>query len=338
MKFKFPNELGITVVLIIISVILSLLSPMFFTTSNIFTLLLNTVNIGLLAIGEAFVLLTGGIDLSVGAVLALSGVITAVIFQAHFPWYIAAITGILSGVITGLFNGVVIRYTKVPPFIATFASMGVASSIPLIITQANPIPIINQGFSFVGQGFVFKIIPFPVIVFVIVAILAHIILSRTVFGIHVYAFGGNRESSRLSGINTTLTEISVYVISGTLAGLSGVILASRLASGYPTAGAGNSLFEAISAAVVGGVSLFGGIGSIPGAFVGAVIIGTLADGMNILNVDSYWQPLVIGLVILVAVTVDTLRSVRKGGNKFGVLFKRKSVVFSSTEVQEKKTS
>ncbi|MCY0891978.1 MAG: ABC transporter permease [Acidibacillus sp.] len=337
MKFKFPNELGITAVLVIIAIILSLLSPMFFTTSNIFTLLLNTVNIGLLAIGEAFVLLTGGIDLSVGAVLALSGVITAVVFQAHYPWYIAAIIGILSGMITGLFNGVVIRYTKVPPFIATFASMGVASSIPLIITQANPIPIINQSFSFVGQGFVFQVIPFPVIVFVVVAILAHIILSRTVFGIHVYAFGGNRESSRLSGINTTLTEISVYVISGTLAGLSGVILASRLASGYPTAGAGNSLFEAISAAVVGGVSLFGGIGSIPGAFVGAVIIGTLADGMNILNVDSYWQPLVIGLVILVAVTVDTLRSARKGKNRIKLMFKGKSAMLS-TDVKEKKST
>lgn len=312
MKRKIPNELGITLVLIAIGAVLSFFSNMFLTTSNIFTLLLNTVNIGLLAMGEAFVLLTGGIDLSVGAVLALSGVVTALVYQAHMPWYVASLAGILSGVLTGLFNGIVIRFTKVPPFIATFASMGVASSIPLIVTQANPIPIINNSFSFIGQGFVLKVIPFPVIVFVVVAVLAHIVLSRTVFGIHVYAFGGNRESSRLSGINTPRVEIMVYVISGALAGLSGVILASRLASGYPTAGAGNSLFEAISAAVVGGVSLFGGIGSIPGAFVGALIIGTLSDGMNILNVDSYWQPLVIGVVILIAVTIDTLRSSEQG--------------------------
>ncbi|UOF89571.1 ABC transporter permease [Fodinisporobacter ferrooxydans] len=312
MKTKFPNELGITIVLIVIAVILSFLSQMFFTTSNIFTLLLNTVNIGLLALGQAFVLLTGGIDLSVGSVLALSGVLTALVFQAHFPWYIASIIGILSGMATGLFNGLVIRYTKVPAFIVTFASMGVASSIPLIVTQANPIPIFDKTFAFLGQGFVFSVIPFPVIVFVAVAILAHIVLSRTVFGIHVYSFGGNRESSRLSGINTSRVEILVYMISGTLAGLSGVILASRLASGYPTAGADNELFQAISAAVVGGVSLFGGVGTIPGAFVGALIIGTLSDGMNILNVNSYWQPLVIGVVILIAVTVDTLRSAEKG--------------------------
>ncbi|MCF8566708.1 ABC transporter permease [Alicyclobacillus tolerans] len=326
MRRKFPNELGITIVLIVIGAILSLLSDRFFTTSNIFTLLLNTVNIGLLAIGESFVLLTGGIDLSVGAILALSGVMTALVYQAHLPWYVASLAGIVSGLLTGLFNGVVIRYTRVPPFIATFASMGVASSIPLIITQANPIPIINKAFGFVGQGFVFSVIPFPVIIFVLVAIVAHIVLSRTVFGTYVYAFGGNRESSRLSGINTPRVEILVYVISGTLAGLSGVILASRLASGYPTAGAGNSLFEAISAAVVGGVSLFGGIGSIPGAFVGALIIGTLSDGMNILNVNSYWQPLVIGLVILIAVTIDTIRSSRSGKLKSRLRVSRKATV------------
>ncbi|RIV18208.1 ABC transporter permease [Alicyclobacillaceae bacterium I2511] len=315
MRHKVPNELGITLVLVVIVVILSFLSSMFFTTSNVFTLLLNSVNIGLLAIGESFVLLTGGIDLSVGAVLAFSGVLTALAFQAHMPWYVACITGILAGLLTGLFNGIVIRYTKVPPFIATFASMGVASSIPLIVTQANPIPIINKTFEYIGQGFIFRVIPVPVVILIIVAIIAHVVLSRTVFGIHVYAFGGNRQSSRLSGINTSRIEVLVYVISGTLAGLSGVILASRLASGYPTAGAGNSLFEGISAAVVGGVSLFGGIGTIPGAFVGALIIGTLSDGMNIMNVDSYWQPLVIGAVILIAVTIDTFRSSKEGRMK-----------------------
>lgn len=312
MTRRLPSEFGITVVLLIIGLVLSLISPMFFTTSNIFTLLLNTVNIGLLGLGETFVLLTGGIDLSVGAVLALSGVLTAVLFNAHVGWVIASLGGITAGLLVGLFNGIVIRYTRVPPFIATFAALGVASSIPLILTDANPIPIINNSFSFLGQGFVFGVVPFAVVIFVAVAVIAHIVLSRTVFGTHVYAFGGNSESSRLSGINTTRIQILVYVVSGTLAGLSGVIEASRLASGYPTAGAGNSLFEAISAAVVGGVSLFGGIGSIPGAFVGALIIGTLSDGMNVLNVNSYWQPLVIGLVILIAVSVDTLRSTRQG--------------------------
>ena len=172
---------------------------------------------------------------------------------------------------------------------------------------------------------------------VIIAIIAHILLSKTVFGTHVYAFGGNRESSRLSGINVTSTEIFVYTISGTLAGISGVILASRLASGYPTAGSGSELFEAISAAVVGGVSLFGGIGSIPGAFVGAMVIGTLTDGMNILDVSTYWQPLVIGAVILVAVTFDTFRAAKQGRlNKIvESWFKRNGTKTLKEEAKEK---
>lgn len=323
MKRKLPNELGIASVLVLIVLVLTLMSANFMSVSNIFTLLLNTVNIGLLGLGETFVLLTGGIDLSVGAVLALSGVMTALAFNANMPWYVASLVGILSGLLIGLLNGVVIRFTKVPPFIATFASLGIASSIPLIATQAQPIAIFDNTFGFIGQGFVFGVVPFAVIILVLIAILAHLVLSKTVFGVHVYALGGNRESARLAGINTTKTEILVYTISGTLAGISGVILASRLASGYPTAGSGSSLFEAISAAVVGGVSLFGGIGSIPGAFIGALVVGTLADGMNILDVNSYWQPLVIGVVILIAVTVDTLRASEQSGlkQKLAVIFK-----------------
>lgn len=308
MRRKIPNELGITAVLIIIVIILSMMSPNFLNVSNVFTLLLNTVNIGLLGLGETFVLLTGGIDLSVGSVLALSGVVTALLFNANFPWWLASLGGILSGLLTGIFNGVVIRYTRVPPFIATFASMGIASSIPLIVTQAMPIAIFSQKFAVIGQGFIFNVVPVAVVILVVVAVLAHLVLSKTVFGVHIFALGGNRESARLAGIQTNQIEISVYAISGLLAGISGVILASRLSSGYPTAGSGTELFDAISAAVVGGVSLFGGIGSIPGAFVGALVIGTLTDGMNVLNVNTYWQPLVIGMVILVAVTVDTLKS------------------------------
>lgn len=311
-RSRLPNELGITAVLIVIVIVLSIMSPNFMSLSNIFTLLLNTVTIGMLGIGETFVLLTGGIDLSVGSVLALSGVVTALGFNAHFPWYLASLLGMLSGLVIGLVNGCVIRFTKVPPFIATFATMGIAASIPLIVTQAEPIPIFSQTFGFIGQGFVFSEIPFAVIILVFIAVIAHLVLSKSVFGVHVYAFGGNRESARLSGIHTTRTEILVYTISGTLAGLGGVILASRLASGYPTAGSGTELFDTISAAVVGGVSLFGGIGTISGAFVGALVIGTLTDGMNILDVNSYWQPLVIGVVILIAVTVDTLRQSEQG--------------------------
>ncbi len=308
---RVPKETGIFLILIGIIIVLGLVAPAFLTVSNVFNVLLNSTTIALLALGETFVLLTAGIDLSVGAVLALSGVVAAEAFGAHLPWELATLLGILSGSAIGLFNGIVIHFTKVPPFIATFASLGIASSIPLILTSAVPIGIQNNVFQDIGQGFLFGVVPIAVLILLLMAVILHLGLTMSRFGIHVYATGGNREAARLAGINLAKMDIAVYTISGTLAGLGGIVLASRLGSGYPTAGSGTSLFEAISAAVVGGVSLFGGVGTIPGALIGAVIIGSLADGMNILNVNSYWQPLVIGLVILIAVTIDTIRTSRR---------------------------
>ncbi|KLU59674.1 ribose transport system permease protein RbsC [Peptococcaceae bacterium CEB3] len=309
-RWKLPNETGIFGVLVVVFVVLSLLSPTFFTVSNTFTLLLNATVIAILSLGQTFVLLTAGIDLSVGAGIALSGVIAAVGMQDGFSWGVSVILALLATVLIGVFNGLVIHYIKVPAFIVTFATMGVASSIPLILTHAVPIPILNPSFSIIGQGFVGPV-PFPVILLAILALVAYVILSRTVFGLHVYSVGGNRESARLAGVNTAKIDILVYSISGLMSGVAGLIDASRLMSGYPTAGSGNSLFFSISAAVVGGVSLFGGIGTIPGAIIGALLIGTLSDGMNILNVSSYWQSLVIGVIILLGVTFDTIRTSQK---------------------------
>ncbi|AUW94326.1 sugar ABC transporter permease [Sulfobacillus thermotolerans] len=301
-----PKEMGIFSVLVVVYLLFGLLAPTFMTTSNTFTLLLNGSVVALLAIGETFVLLTAGIDLSVGAGIALSGVVAAIAIQHGLPWYVGVLLALASTTLIGLFNGVVIHYVKVPPFIVTFATMGVASSIPLILTNATPIPITSNTFSFIGQGFIGPI-PFAVLLLAVVAIIAHLILSRTVFGLHVYSVGGNRESARLAGVNTAKVDVVVYMVSGLMAGLGGLVDASRLMSGYPTAGSGTSLFFSISAAVVGGVSLFGGVGTILGAIIGAVLIAVVSDGMDIMNVSSYWQPLVIGLIILVGVTIDTLR-------------------------------
>lgn len=307
MKKRLPNEVGILVVLVLVGLVLSLLSPHFFTGANLSTLLLNATVIALLSIGEAFVLLTGGIDLSVGSGIALSGVVAAVVLAHHGSILLSVVVAIASTLLVGLFNGLIIHYVKVPPFIVTFATMSVAASIPLIITQANPIAITLESFANIGSGYVVGI-PVPVIVLVIVAILAYILLSKTVVGMQIYAVGGNRESARLAGVNTARVDLLVYLVSGFTSGVSGVIDASRLMSGYPTAGTGNSLFFSIAAAVVGGVSLFGGTGSVPGALIGALLIGAISDGLNVLNVSSYWQPLVIGLIILVGVTFDTLRA------------------------------
>jgi ribose transport system permease protein len=285
------------------------------TTSNTFTLLLNGSVVAFLAIGETFVLLTAGIDLSVGADIALSGVVAAIAIGHGLPWYMGILLAIASTMVIGWFNGVVIHYVKVPPFIVTFATMGVASSIPLILTEATPIPITSKFFAFIGQGFIGPL-PFAVLLLAVVAIIAHLILSRTVFGLHVYSVGGNREFARLAGVNTAKVDVLVYMLSGVMAGVGGLVDASRLMSGYPTAGSGNSLFFAIAAAVVGGVSLFGGIGTVPGAVIGAVLIAVVSDGMDIMNVSSYWQPLVIGLIILVGVTIDTLRVARSQRTSF----------------------
>lgn len=314
-RWKLPNETGIFGVLVVVFIILSLLSPTFFTVSNTFILLLNVTVIALLSLGQTFVLLTAGIDLSVGAGIALSGVIAALGMQQGLPWEISAALALMATVLIGVFNGIVIHYLKVPAFIVTFATMGVASSIPLILTQAVPIAIIKQSFATIGQGFIGPV-PVPVIILAILAVAAYLLLSRTVFGLHVYSVGGNRASARLAGVNTAKIDILVYSISGLMSGIAGLVDASRLMSGYPTAGSGNSLFFSISAAVVGGVSLFGGVGTILGAIIGALLIGTLSDGMNILNVSSYWQPLVIGLIILLGVTFDTLRTSQREKRTF----------------------
>jgi ribose transport system permease protein len=311
MKRRVPQETGILVVLLLVGVVFTRLSPYFLTESNLFTLLLNTAVVALLALGQTFVLLTAGIDLSVGSGIALSGVTAAIVLAANGSVWEAVVAGVLATAAIGLINGVIIHYLKVPAFITTFGTMSVAASIPMIVTQAVPIAITNQSFANLGGGFLGPV-PVPVAILFVVAILAYFILARTVFGIHVYAVGGNRESARLAGVNTARVDIIVYLVSGILSGVSGIIDASRLMAGYPTAGSGTDLFFSIAAAVVGGVSLFGGVGTIPGVIVGAVLIGTISDGLNIANVSSYWQPLVIGLIILIGVTFDTLRQSRTG--------------------------
>ncbi len=306
---RLPPETGIFVILALIMAGVEVLTGNFLTIGNISTLLVNTITIGLLAVSETFVLLIGGIDLSVGAIQALSGVTAAVVIN-HTPlgWPGAILGGILAGALIGFINGSITHYINVPAFITTFATLGVAASIPLIVTQANPIPIFSNTFNALGQGYVLKIIPIGVLVMLVVAAAAHVVLSRTAFGVKVYAVGGNRHSAWLAGVNIARIEILCFTLSGTIAGLAGVILAARLASGYPTAGSGASLFDGIASAVVGGVSLFGGSGSVAGALLGAIVIGTLTEGMDVLDLNTYWQPLVIGIVILLAVMLDTWKT------------------------------
>lgn len=304
-----PDETGIFMVLVVVVIALSIMAPYFRTVDNGLILLLNGAIIAFLALGQTFVLLTGGIDLSTGANVAMSGVLAALFMRTGMPWTVAAVCTLLCGVLLGVTNALLIHYLQVPAFIVTFSTMGVASAIPLILTGANSILIADAGFSWIGQGKILGI-PVPVVLLLLAAVLATLFLRWTRSGIHVYALGGNRAAARLAGVNIARTTILVYAVSGFCGSVGGLIATSRLMVGFPATGLGNELFFSIAAAVVGGVSLFGGIGTVPGAMLGAVLIATVSNGMNILNVSSYWQSLVIGLIILGGVAYDTQRRIR----------------------------
>jgi ribose transport system permease protein len=299
---------------------MGLLSAPFRTLSNGFTLLLNGSVIAFLALGQTFVLLTGGIDLSTGATVAMTGVLVAQLMQLGLSWPLASVLALAVGTALGVINGVLIHYVRVPAFIATFSTMGVASSIPLILTGANSIPVLDPNFALIGQGFLFGI-PIPIILLLLAAVISGLMLVWTQLGVEIYAVGGNRDAARLAGINVGRTVIVVYALSGLCAGFGGLISTSRLMVGFPSTGLGNELFFSIAAAVVGGVSLFGGSGTVLGAMIGAVLIASVSDGMNVMNVSSYWQPLVIGVIILAGVTLDTYRR-RLSGQRLGTLFSR----------------
>lgn len=303
---RLPEESGILGVLVVVLAAMSLLSENFRTLDNFSVLLVNGTVIGFLALGQCFVLLTGGIDLSTGANVGMTGVLAAVLMRAGLDWTIAAVLAVALGTGLGAINGVIVQYLRVPPFIATFSTQGVALAIPLIITGASSVPVLQRDFAMIGQGRMAGI-PVPVVLLAVAAIIAALFLRMTRSGVHIYAVGGNPAAARLSGVNIATTTILVYSVSGLCAGVGGLIATSRLMVGFPATGTGNELFYSIAAAVVGGVSLFGGVGTVLGAMIGAVLIAAVSNGMNVLNVQSYWQSLVIGLIILAGVAFDTLR-------------------------------
>lgn len=306
---RMPDEVGIFVVLLVVVVAFSLLSPNFRTISNFSVLLSGGSVIAFLALGQTFVLLTGGIDLSTGANIAMTNVLVALFIAAGLPWVVAAAAAVATGIALGVVNGVLVHYARIPAFIATFGTMGVALAIPLIITGARSIAVLDAGFSWVGQGAIAGV-PIPVLLLIVAAVLAGRFLKMTRPGVHIYALGGNKAAARLAGVNIARTTVLVYAVSGFCGGMAGLISASRLMVGFPATGTGNELFYSIAAAVVGGISLFGGVGSILGAMIGAILIAVVSNGMNVINVESYWQSLVIGVIILAGVAFDTFRRTR----------------------------
>ncbi|MGO4271313.1 ribose ABC transporter permease [Paenibacillus sp. TAF58] len=296
------QSLGSLLGLVLIVVILSVVNGDFLTVGNIFNVLRQISINALIAFGMTFVILTGGIDLSVGSILALSSAFTAGLMASGMNTWLAVGIGLIGGLVMGAINGLLITKGKVAPFIATLATMTVFRGLTLVYTQGRPITGFKEDFAMLGKGY-FLQIPMPIIWMVIAFAVLYIILKHTTFGRRVYALGSNEEATWLSGINTSKVKILVYSISGLLAAISGIILTSRLNSAQPTAGGAFEL-DAIAAVVLGGTSLSGGRGWIVGTLIGAMIIGVLDNGLNLLNVSSFYQQVVKGVVILIAVLLD----------------------------------
>lgn len=305
---KLIQKQGALVGLLVIIVALAILSPNFLTMDNLMNVFRQVSINALIAFGMTFVILTGGIDLSVGSILALSSALTAGFMVGGMNSILAMFIGILLGALMGAANGVAVAKGKIAPFIATLATMTIFRGLTLVYTEGKPITGISDSFAFqlVGRGYFFGI-PFPVVITVIAFIILYILLRKTTFGRSVYATGGNEEAARLSGLKIDRIKITVYSISGAMAALAGVILTSRLNSAQPTAGTSYEL-DAIAAVVLGGTSLAGGRGHITGTLIGALIIGVLNNGLNLLGVSSFYQQVVKGGVILLAVLLDRKRS------------------------------
>ncbi|WP_077212916.1 ABC transporter permease subunit [Bacillus dakarensis] len=287
-----------------IVIILSILSPNFLELNNLLNLLRQVSINALIAFGMTFVILTGGIDLSVGSMLALGAALTAGMLSSGFDPILAILLGLMAGAIMGALNGFIITKGKVAPFIATLATMTIFRGLTLVYTEGRPITGLGESVAFelMGRGYFFGI-PVPVVLMIISYGVLYFILKKTTFGRRVYAIGGNEEASRLSGIKVDRVKVAIYSITGMLSVLAGIILTSRLNSAQPTAGVSYEL-DAIAAVVLGGTSLSGGRGWIFGTFVGALIIGVLNNGLNLLDVSSFYQQVVKGGVILLAVILD----------------------------------
>ncbi len=297
--------------LVILIIFFSFSSEYFLNFENLITVILQTAVIGTLAIGATFIIITAGIDLSVGAVMAVSGVSAGVAIQAGFPVIPGALIGIFVGASFGFVCGFLVAKPKIPPFIVTLGMMMIARGITMVLTQGRAIYFRKTPeFAAISQGKLFDSIPYPVIYLLLIAVITGFILKKTVIGRYIYAVGSNEEAARLSGINVAKTKLFTYTLAGLLSGIGGIILAARLNSAQPTAGLGYEL-DAIAAAVIGGTSLMGGVGTVTGTIIGAFIMAILKNGLNLMNVSQFWQMVAMGVVVIGAVYLDTVRKKKK---------------------------
>jgi putative xylitol transport system permease protein len=309
------QEYGIFLAFLILVIILSFSNEFFLTGGNISNVLLQTSINGVLAIGMTFVILTRGIDLSVGSVVALAGIVsasfattsaTAGVIGSPYPVAVGLLVGVFVGIICGSISGVIVSRFSVPAFVATLGMLSAARGMTLIYGGGRPVPALTPAFRWIGTGDVFGV-PAPVIVLAVVFAISWWILNRTRFGRYIYAVGGNPHAAKTSGINTDRIRFTVYVISGGLAGLAGILLSARTGSGLPLAGVGYEM-DAMAAVDIGGTSLSGGVGRVTGTLIGALIIGVMNNGLDLMGIQSYYQQVLKGALIVGAVMLDQKRN------------------------------
>jgi len=303
------HQLRAAWMLLAVCVILAIASPVFATSANLLNVALATSVTALLAAGQTFVIILAEIDLSVGAILGFSAAITAMVLR-HHSTITGIVVGLAVGAAAGLVNGLLVTKTRMPSFIATLATLSILSGLALQLTQGNPVSVTDYNFQNIGQARIAGI-PTPVWIMIVVFVIFGILLARTRFGRYAYATGDNAEAAKLSGISVDRVKILAFVISGALAALAGFIVTARLSTAEPTAGTGLEL-EAIAAVIIGGTSLAGGRGDLLGTIVGALILGVIDNGMNLLNVNPFLQDVVKGVVILFAVLLDRNADVIRG--------------------------
>lgn len=299
------TELFLAVILIILFIVFASTSDVFLKFDNLKKLLRQTSIYGIVAIGMLFVITSSGIDLSVGSVVGLSGVISAMCLAKGMPLFVSVLIALALSAVVGLVNGVLVQEGKVPPFIATMGTMTVVRATIMLITGAKMISGLPKSFTGIAQKEVLGL-PFLFIAWLVIIIIAYFITKKTVFGRNIFAYGSNKEAARLSGINIRVTTFGVYIFSAISCGIAGILLTARLGNGVPTAGDGYEL-DAIAAAVVGGASLDGGEGSVIGAVLGAIIMATLRQGGTLLGINSFILEIIIGSLIVVAVLLDKMR-------------------------------
>lgn len=312
-RIRHFRELGIFISLVVICTVTGIINPIFFSFDNIVDLMRSTSFTLIVAVGMTYVFLSAGLDLSVGSIIGLSGIVTGWALVAEWPVFLAILLGLGVGTLVGILNGGIIVKFRIPPLIVTLGTMYIARGFVYVISQGRPFYPFPDSFKILGQGVILRI-PIAVYLAVIVSFIGHWVLRNTVFGRSVFALGGNEEASRTAGIPTERVKIGIYAISAFAASITGILMASRLSSSQAGAGTGWEMIV-IASVIIGGTSLFGGSGSILGTAIGAAIMTVLTNAMVLMRVSVFWQKIVVGVIIIVAVGVDTHRRNRLSGSR-----------------------